>query len=137
MSRTLDLGIQYKHVQTFGLIGHIDNDWGGLIVNRGSTTGWVFSLGSGAIAWCSKKQDVMALSSTEAEYIAIISSAGQGVRLQRLLCDLGIEQNSTAPLLCNKSTISIAKNPSMHGRTKHIDICYHFIRGLLYEGPSL
>ena len=81
-----------------------------------STTGWVFSLGSGADAWSSKKQDVIALSSTEAEYIAVTSAACQDVWLQRLLGDMGVEQTSPTPMFCdNKSTISIAKNPSMHG----------------------
>ena len=63
------------------------------------------------------------------------SAANQGVWLRRLLGDIGVEQTSATPLFCdNKSTISIAKNPSMHGRTKHIDIRYHFIRGWQSKG---
>ena len=116
---TLDLGIQYKHVQTLGLIGYVDSDWGGLLDDRRSTTYWVFSLGSGAIAWSSKKQDVTALSSTEAEYIAANSAACQGIWLRRLLDDMGVKQTNPTPLFYdNKSTIAITKNPSMYGRTK-------------------
>ena len=97
--------------------------------DRRSTTGWVFSLGSGAITWSSKKQEVIALSSTEAEYIAVTSAACQGVWFRHLLGDMGVEQPNPTSLFCdNKSTISIAKNPSMHRRTKYIDIRYHFIR---------
>ncbi|XP_039136403.1 uncharacterized mitochondrial protein AtMg00810-like [Dioscorea cayenensis subsp. rotundata] len=67
ISGTIELGIQYTHVSEFGLVGFVDSDWGACIDDRRSTTGWVFSLGSGSIAWASKKQDSTALSSTEAE----------------------------------------------------------------------
>ena len=89
---------------------------------------------SGAVSWSSKKQEVTVLSNTEAEYIAATSAACQGVWLRRLLSDMGVVQSKPTILFCdNKSTISIAKNLSMHGRSKHIDIHYHFIRNLQEE----
>lgn len=92
-------------------------------------------MGSSAIAWYSKKQDVTSLSSAEAKYIKATSAGSQGVWLPRLLGDIGVKHDCATILYCdNKSTIYIARNPSIHGRTKHIDTRYHFIRELVNEG---
>lgn len=107
---------------------------GGSIDDRKSTTGWVFNLGSAAVAWCSKKQNITALSSTEAEYISATSAACQAMWMRRLLEDMNEKQLEPTVIFCdNKSAIAIAKNPAMHGRTKHIDTRYHFIRGLIAD----
>lgn len=132
ISGTLNHGILYTANENFNMVGHSDSDWGRSVENRRSTTGWIFSLGSGAIAWSSKKQAIAALSSTEAEYIALTSTACEAVWLIRLLEDLNEEQVGSTVINCdNKSAISIAKNPIHHGRTKHIDAHYHFIRDLV------
>ena len=89
---TVDLGIWYYHVSSFKLIGFTDSDWAGCIEDRKSTSGYMFSLGSGAISWSSKKQATTALSSSEAEYMASTSSACQAIWLRRVLIDLGQEQ---------------------------------------------
>ena len=100
-----------------------------------STLGCVYLLGTGAIIWSSKKQEVTALSSMEAEYVAATSSACQEVWLRRVLGELGQEQKEATKLLCdNKATIAIAKIPALHGRMKHIDIILQFIRGLINDG---
>ncbi|XP_039134340.1 uncharacterized protein LOC120271728 [Dioscorea cayenensis subsp. rotundata] len=92
-------------------------------------------LGSGAIAWSSKKQPITALSSTEAEYIFVTSAACEVVWLRRLLQDMNEKQACPTTLMCNnKYAISIARNPILHGRTKHIDTRYHFIRDLIKDG---
>ena len=97
--------------------------------DRKSTSGNLFMLGSGAVSWSSKKQTVTSLSTTEAEYISACSAACQAVRLRSLLADMGKEKLEATPIQCdNKSTISIVKNPTHHGRTKHIDIKFHYIR---------
>ncbi|XP_070034502.1 secreted RxLR effector protein 161-like [Nicotiana tomentosiformis] len=72
---TVDFGIWYSKDTDFSLNGYSDSDWARSIDDRKSTSGNVFSLGSGAISWCSKKQDVVALSSAEAEYVAVTSAA--------------------------------------------------------------
>ena len=70
LSGTRNYGIWYTSSSNFGLVGYTDSDWAGSIDDRKSTLGYVFSLGSGAVLWCSKKQPIISLSSTEAEYIA-------------------------------------------------------------------
>ncbi|XP_039117464.1 secreted RxLR effector protein 161-like [Dioscorea cayenensis subsp. rotundata] len=85
---TIGFGIHYKKGENFKLLGYSDNDWGGSQDDRKSTSGWVFSLGSGVIAWCSKKQSITALSSTEAEYISLTAATCEVVWLRRLLEDL-------------------------------------------------
>ena len=72
---TVEFGIWYSKVSNFKLISFTDSDWAGCLDDRKSTTGVLFSLGSRAISWSSKKQDVVALSTFEAEYIAVTSSA--------------------------------------------------------------
>ena len=95
-------------------------------------------LGSSAIIWSSRKQGITALSSTEAEYVAATSSACQAVWLKRLIDNMGYLQDELIEILCdNRLAISITKNPTMHGRTKHMDIRFHFIRGLVADGKVI
>lgn len=132
---TADYGIMYENSYELKLIGFTDSDWAGSLDDHRSNSGNVFLLGGCAISWSSKKQSITALSSTEAEYIAATSASCQVVWLRRMLKDLGINQEEATPIMCdNKSTISIAKNPIHHGRTKHIDTRFHFIRELVTNG---
>jgi len=88
----------------------------------------MFSFGSGAVSWSSKKQPTVALSSTEAEYGSVTITACEVIWLQKLLSDLGQSVNAPIVIYCdNMSTILIA-NPVYHARTKHIEVHYHFIR---------
>ena len=129
---TTDYGLWYSKVTKFVLIGFVNSDWAGSLDDRKSTSSYIFTLGSVVISWSSKKQDVVALSSSEAEYIAATTSACQAVWLRRLLADLCQVQEGTTPIYCdNKATIAMTKNPAFHSRTKHIDIRYHFIRDLV------
>ena len=96
---------------------------------RKSTSGYMFSIGSAAFSWSSKKQSVVALSSYEAEYIGASAGACQAIWLRNLMKELPHEQEaSTKILIDNKSAIVHAKNPVAHGRNKHIETRYHFIR---------
>ena len=77
----------------------------------------------------------MTLSTTEAEFIAATSCACQGVWMRRVLEKLGNSQNKCTTVLCdNSSTIKLSKNPVMHGRSKHIDVRFHFLRDLTKDG---
>jgi len=76
---TSSYGIFYAKIDNFNLMGYSDSDWAGSIDDRRSTTGYIFSLGSGAISWSSKKQQTTALSSSEAEYMALTAAACQGI----------------------------------------------------------
>jgi len=103
--------------------------------DRKSTSGHVFFLGTGAVSWSSNKQDIVALSSSEAEYIAATSSACQATWLRKLLADFGQNQIGAIDIHCdNKSAIAMLRNPAFHSRTKQIDVCYHFIRDLTMKG---
>lgn len=132
---TTGLGICYKKRGCKELIAYSDSDFAGDLDDRKSTSGYVFLLSSGAVSWSSKKQPVVTLSTTEAEYIAAASCACQGVWLRRILEKLGHVQDKCTTILCdNSSTIKLSKNPVLHGRSKHIDIRFHFLRDLAKDG---
>ena len=114
--------------------GYIDSDWAGSLDDRKSTLGSVFSFDSGAITWSSKKQDIVALSSSEAEYVAASAAARQAVWLRKLLKDLCCEQEGATKIWCdNRSAIAMTRNQAFHARTKHIEVQHHFIRKLVSE----
>jgi hypothetical protein len=134
---TLDYGLFYK-TQKSGkceLIGFSDSDYAGDAEDRKSTSGYVFLLSGAAISWSSKKQPVVTLSTTEAEFIATASCACQGIWLNRILEEVKHAQQGPIMLFCdNNSTIKLSKNPVLHGRSKHIDVRFHFLRDLTKEG---
>jgi len=117
------------------LIGYSDAYLAGDCDDRKSTSGAFFFLGQSPVSWQSQKQRVVVLSSCEAEYIAGATAACQGVWLSRLLADL-VNVKAVAPLLYidNKSALALAKNPVLHERSKHIDVCFHFIRDCINNG---
>ena len=116
-------------------MGFSDADWGGDLDDRKSTSGYVFQIGGTAISWRSKKQACVALSTAEAEYIALASTAQESVWLQQLLADIKKEPPKKMVIFeDNQSAISIARNPQFHGRSKHIGIKYHYIREQVGNG---
>jgi hypothetical protein len=117
------------------LSGYVDADWASDVNDRKSTSGFVFMLGGAAISWGSKKQASVALSSTEAEYIAASHAAKEAVWLRRLLTELGLDLTSPTTIhVDNQSAIAIARNPEFHDRTKHIEVRYHFLRQVVDGG---
>ena len=118
-------------------MGFSDADWGGDLDNRKSTSGYVFQLGGTAISWRSKKQTCVALSTAEAEYIALASTAQESVWLQQLLADLKKESPKSMIIFeDNQSAVSMAKNPQFHGRTKHIWYQISFCQGTSQQWKS-
>jgi hypothetical protein len=102
--------------------------------DRRSTSGYVFILAGAAVSWSSKKQTSVALSSTEAEYIAGTHAAKELIWLKELLARLDLATNSPTTLLMdNQSAIAIAKNPAFHKRTKHIEVRYHFLKKMVKD----
>eukprot|EP00253_Pinus_taeda_P032989 PITA_32989 len=102
---------------------------------RKSTSGSVFHMGSRAISWASKKQPVVALSTTDGEYVAATAATCQAVWLRRVLRDLCHAQENGTTIYCdNSSAIALSKNSVFHKRTKHIDTKFHFIRELVNNG---
>jgi hypothetical protein len=87
------------------------------------------------VSWSSKKQAIVTLSTTEAEFVAAASCACQAVWLGRILEQLKQAQMNGTVIFCdNTSSIKLSKNPVMHGRCKHIDVRYHFLRDLTKDG---
>src|SRR5262249_42559284 len=97
---TTDFGIWYDHVSEFKLFGYTNSDWAGCLEDRRSISGYVFSLGSAAVCWSSKKQMTTALSSSEAKYTTTTSSACQAVCLRRILADVDQEQQEATKIYC-------------------------------------
>jgi hypothetical protein len=117
-------GLWYPKRSTFDLIGYSDADYVGCKIDRKSTYQF---LGRSLVSWASKKQNLVALSTAEAKYIAARYCCAQLLWMRQTLRDYGYKL-SKVPLLCdNESAIKIAHNPIEHSRTKHIDIRYHFL----------
>ena len=129
------LGPTYSRNGSLTLVGYSDSDWGGDVETRKSTSGYVFTLGGAAISWTSKKQSTVALSSTEAEYMALCAAIQEAVYLRLLLSDLGYTQNEpTLIYQDNQGSIAMAKNAIISRRTKHVDIKYHYVREMIEAG---
>jgi hypothetical protein len=96
---------------------------------RKSNSGGAFFLGDSLVAWISKKQGSISLSTTEAEYIAATTCCTQILWMIQTLADLKVTYNNPIPLHCdNTSAISVSKNPVLHSKMKHIPIMYHFFK---------
>ncbi|KAI5338824.1 hypothetical protein L3X38_018096 [Prunus dulcis] len=132
---TLDYGLHYMKGKKLVLVGFCDSDWGGSVDDSKSTSGYAFSFGSGVFSWASVKQNCVALSTAEAEYISAAEATTQAIWLRFVLEDFGELQADATPLQCdNTSAISVFKNPVFHQRTKYIDRRYHFIKDALQQG---
>jgi hypothetical protein len=134
---TSGMGIMFKkgNDEQMILVGWSDSDYAGDLDDRKSASGYVFQLGNGAISWSSKKQPIVTLSTTEAEYVAAASCACQAIWLRNVLSHLMIKQGGSTLIHCdNSSSIKLSKNPILHGRCKHIEVRYHFLRDLTKEG---
>lgn len=124
---TIELVIFYKRGGEENLMTYFDSDYAGDIKDRKSTSGYVFLLSSGVVAWSSKKQLVVTLSTTETKFIAAASCACQDVWMRRILEKVGHEQSTYTVVFCDNSlAIKLSKNPVLHGRSKHIDILISF-----------
>jgi hypothetical protein len=121
------------HALTYGgdrheLVGYTDAD-GSSQDHRRAISGLAFLIDGGAISWSSRKQELVALSTAEAEYVAATHAAKEGIWLRRLIGELFDTINTPTTLYCdNQAAITLAITDNFHARTKHIDIRYHFIR---------
>ncbi|CAI7849898.1 unnamed protein product [Closterium sp. NIES-54] len=129
--------IYYKNITTTPkLIGYVDADHAGDPDNRRSRTGYIYRLEPiGPISWQSSKQELIALSSTEAEYIALCSATKEGLYLRELLEEAKLAQLSSFSLFCNnQSAIRIANKNGFANRTKHIALRYFFVKDEIEKG---
>jgi len=116
-----------------GLIAYTDSDWAADVIKRRSITGYFFKLANGIFSWQSRAQKTVALSSTEAEYMALSDTSRQAVWIQSLLKELGIVIPTIPICGDNQGSIFIGSNPVQERRSKHIDIRYHYVRQLIEE----
>ncbi|KAK2986666.1 hypothetical protein RJ640_010122 [Escallonia rubra] len=126
---THDLGLWFpRNTSFFDLIGYSDADYAGCKTERKSTSRGCQFLGHSLVSWSSKKQNSVALSTTEAEYLAVGACCAQILWMKQTLLDFGLKYDHI-PILCdNLSAIDLSKNPIQHSRTKHIETKHHFIR---------
>ncbi|GKV36117.1 hypothetical protein SLEP1_g44285 [Rubroshorea leprosula] len=129
LKATAGFGVFYPRAEKIKLLGFCDNDWARSEDDMKSTTGFCFTLGSRVISWCSQKQDAIAHSTAEAEYIVAAIVVDQAIWLRKLLVDVHHAQSNPTEMLCDsKAAIAIAKNPIFHGKTKHFKLKYHIVR---------
>ena len=125
---TSKLGLWYSSASSLALSGYSDADYAGCRVLRKSTSGTCQFLGSSLISWSSRKHSSVAQSTCEAEYVAAAACCSQLLWMVTTLKDFGLSY-SRVPLYCDSmSAISVAKNPVLHSKTKHIEVRYHFLR---------
>jgi hypothetical protein len=117
----------YRRIEVY-----TDADWVGCLDDRKFTSGYCAFVGGNLVSWRSKKQNVVARSTAEAEYRAMAHGVSEGLWLRRLLLKLGLFEDKPIMLYCdNKAAIN---NPVQHDRTKHVEIDRHFIKDKIDEG---
>ena len=109
------------------LVGFTDADMAGDIDSRKSTSGYLVKFAGGAISWQSRLQKCVALSTTEAEFIAATEACKELLWMKKFLAALGFKQDSYVLLCDSQSAIHLAKNSTFHPRSKLIDVRYHWI----------
>jgi hypothetical protein len=149
LKHTQDVGVWYPKGANFELIGYSDSDYAGDKVKRKSTLGTCQLLGRLLVSWSFKKQNSVALSTAEAEYIATDSCAqllwmkatlrdysccAQLFWMKATLRDFGIKFKNVSLLCDNESAVKLTNNPVQHQRTKQIDVRHHFIRDHQQKG---
>lgn len=128
-------GLLFKKCERKEVEIFTDADWAGSAEDRRSTTGYCTFVWGNLVTWRSKKQNVVARSSSEAEFRAVAQGMCEGLWLRRLLEELYITMEFPIKLYCdNKAAISISLNPVQHDRTKHVEVDRHFIKEKVEEG---
>ncbi|SCN96432.1 uncharacterized protein FFFS_02244 [Fusarium fujikuroi] len=137
LKRTAKTGFRYRKGDgSLNLVGFADSDFGGCLDSRRSTTGWIFLLGNAPISWSSQRQKTVALSTTDAEYVAASEAAKEAIWIRGFVNNLQLLPNLEAVTLYvdNEGARKLSRNPEFHNRTKYIDIRHHFIRERVESG---
>nr|CAD1837441.1 unnamed protein product [Ananas comosus var. bracteatus] len=114
-----------------GVIGYVDSDFAGDLDRRRSLSGYVFSIGGCAVSWKASLQPIVALSTTEAEYIAMTEGVKEAMWLRGLFGELTSYWDPTIVYSDSQSAIHLSKDQMFHERTKHIDVKFHFVRDVI------
>ena len=113
------------------LVGCTDADMVGNVDSRKPTFGYLIIFSRGAVSCQSRLQKCVALSTTEAEYIAITEASKELLWMKKFLQELGLQQERHLLYCDSQSAFHLNKNPTFHSRSKHIDVIYHWIRDVL------
>lgn len=135
---TIDKGLVFGRIRGDSrgevITGFVDSDFAGCLDSRKSLTGYVFTAYGTAISWKASLQKVVALSSTEAEYIALTEAVKEAMWLCGLAEELKFGQGRITVFCDNQGALQLSKNQVFHERTKHVDIKLHFIREVVARG---
>jgi hypothetical protein len=124
-----EYGLWYRQTDEVKLHGFTDADWVSSPTDRNNTSGRIFSIRSTTVSWYNMKQRSMALSSVEAEYMAVSQAACEAIWMRKILVGLfGSHLDPTMIYGDNQSCIKLSINPMFHDRDKHKDIRYHHLR---------
>ncbi|KAM1309376.1 hypothetical protein ACFX2H_006077 [Malus domestica] len=137
LRRTKDMFLVYGGASELRVEGYTDADFQSDVDDRSSNSGYVFTLNGGAVSWKSKKQSVIADSTTEAEYVAVAEAGKEAFWMMKFITELGVVPTITSPvtLYCdNNGAIAQAKEPRAHQKNKHIDRRFNIIRRYAAEG---
>jgi len=134
MQGTATLGPKYTKDNDEAMKGYSDSDYAAG-EGRKSISGYVFTLGGSPVSWQAKKQSTVAQSTVESEFNALTQAVKEAIWLQRLLKDLGMSKYAPKTIYCdNQGAISLAKNPTQHAKTKHMDVQLEFVRDHVEKG---
>jgi hypothetical protein len=136
---TVDYGLKYRNEESYYggdvvITGYSDSSWADDKDDRKSTAGHCVYVNNNLISWCTRKQSVVATSTTEAELIAVYEVVKEMEWMSMLLTEMGYRVRKPMTVWCdNLSTIQITKHATNHDRTKHIDVRYFYVRDLVIK----
>ncbi|KAK6121016.1 hypothetical protein DH2020_045235 [Rehmannia glutinosa] len=131
---TINVGLVFERDDGVKLKGYVDSNYANDKDNRKSTTSYVFTLCGSCVSWKSQLQHIVALSTTESEYIAVTEAFKEALWLKGLISELDFLDGNVVIFSDSQSGIQLCKNPVFHDRTKHIDVRFHYIRDIVAKG---
>ena len=132
---TMQMGLMYRHNEQPGILtAYSDADYAGDVSTRRSTSGTVCVYMGSAVTWSSRRQTSVALSTTEAEFVAASEATKEVIWLTRLLNEISMLVAIPVLKVDNVSALKLVKNPAFHKHTKHIEVRHYFVREKYEEG---